>query len=156
MSVRGGLFAGWQIRTGLLLVAVSVLAGCGESRQARPTGKVKGIVTYKGKPVTVGSVYFYGSDNQACSAPLKEDGSYDATGVPLGLVQIAVVTPPAPAGIAKAAKDAPQGKRFGRGKPIVAPSQDVVSVPAQYSIPGKSGLTLNVSQGTQSFDIKLP
>jgi hypothetical protein len=110
-------------------------------------------VTYKGAVLTSGKVTFYGPNNRAASAPIREDGSYEATNVPLGPVKVTVDTPPPPPPeVVKAAK---QGKRrFERGNPITLP-ENTVSIPKKYSNPEQSGFSLTVIEGSQPFDIDL-
>jgi hypothetical protein len=140
----------------LLVLFGLAIAGCGGSRGGirGPTGAVSGTVTYKNKPVPNGTVTFYGPEDQAVSVPLGEDGSYDAPQVPVGPATVAITTPPDSSVLEKVAKQAPGGKRFGVGNPIVAP-QNVVPVPTKYGNPSLSGLRFTVSEGKQTYDIKL-
>jgi hypothetical protein len=64
------------------------LAGCGSG-----TGAVTGRVTFRGKAVESGSVVLMGADNKLVSGPLDAEGRYALNGVPLGTVQVAVVSP---------------------------------------------------------------
>src|SRR6516165_11835660 len=75
-----------------LVLVLLTLAGCGSG-----TGAVMGRVTFRGKPVVSGSVVMLGADNKLVSTPLDAEGRYAVNGVPLGTVQVAVVSPnPAP------------------------------------------------------------
>jgi hypothetical protein len=141
----------WYAKAGLLVLLLAI-SGCGRSRP--PGGTVTGTVTYKGEPVPAGQVSFIAVDGKSAMAHLDEEGNYEATDVPLGKVSVTVTTPPPAAGIENAAKNAPKGKRFGVGNPIVAPGK-IVSVPGKYSDPAKSGYSTTVTEGTQTFNIDL-
>ena len=86
---HGGVWL--SIRCSLVLVLL-ILAGCDSG-----TGAVTGRVTFRGKPVVSGAVVMIGADNKLVSSPLNAEGRYAVDGVPLGTVQVAVVSPnPAP------------------------------------------------------------
>jgi len=134
----------------LLLLALGwSLPGCGHKH---PTATVSGTVKYKGELVQAGMVVFYGSDNQAASAPISPEGTYTATGVPVGDVKITVTTPRPAAELKKAAKQNKQ--RFGKGNPYPE-SVDTVTVPDKYGDPAKSPLSLTVKEGPQPYDIEM-
>jgi hypothetical protein len=150
MSREGGKLSGCRAKAGLVLLLGSMLSGCGGGREA---ATVSGTVTYKGKPLPAGKVSFWGPNDQIASALIAEDGSYEATDVPLGLVKIAVSTPPPPPPeIEKAAREGK--RRFGKGKLLTAPINTIV-IPEKYSSPAKSGLSLTVTEGSQPFSIEL-
>lgn len=150
MSARHGVLAGLQTKAWLVLLLLLPISGCGKGR---PSGTVTGTVTYKGAPLTAGKVTFYGPKNQTATAAINEDGRYEATDVPLGLVKVAVETPPPPP--PEAVKAAKQGKRrFGVGNPITLP-ENTVSIPKKYNNPEISGYSLTVKEGSQPFDIDL-
>jgi len=65
----------------LLVATAGLLAGCGRSGSAG--NSVAGSVTYKGNPVTGGTMLFHGKD-KPYPATLGPDGSYTCQGVPLG------------------------------------------------------------------------
>ncbi len=150
MSMRRGTSSGWQARAGLLLLFVLPISGCGGGP---PSGTVTGTVTFKGAPLTTGRVIFYGANNQTAIAQIGEDGNYEAIKVPLGLVKVAVDTPPPPS--RETVKAAKTGKRrFERGVPISLP-ENTVSIPAKYGNPELSGFSLTVKEGSQPYDIAL-
>jgi hypothetical protein len=150
MEVPGGGFSGGRARMWLVVVLLSAIPGCGSGKA---TATVTGTVTYQGKPLPAGKVSFFGLDGQVASGLIGEDGSYEITNVPLGLVKVAVSTPlPPPPEIIKAAKEGK--RRFGKGNPITVDS-NTVSIPAKYSEPAKSGLSLTVTEGSQPYVIEL-
>src|SRR5215467_11553492 len=71
----------------VLLLLLPVLAGCGGKR----TGFVTGKVTFKGQPVTSGSVTFYGEDGRVDSGQLSIEGNYTIAQAPRGVVKVTVV-----------------------------------------------------------------
>src|SRR5262245_18593678 len=88
MVLQYGARARGFSRVALLVPFVAALTGC-----SRPKATVTGNVTYRGQPVPVGTVAFFGPDGRVASAPLGPDGAYQATGVPLGQVTVTVTTP---------------------------------------------------------------
>ncbi len=67
------------------LVVALLLAGCGGDPSKPKLGKVSGTVTYKGQPVTSGTVRFTpdaskgGETGQVASGQIESDGSYELT-----------------------------------------------------------------------------
>lgn len=146
MAGRYGLTRDW-LRVVTLVVLVFLLAGCN-----RPKGIVTGKVTYNGEVVPSGTVAFYGKDDEVSSAPIGPDGTYEATKVPLGEVKVSVTTPPPPDPTApERLKKNPMIMERG----ITIKQEKVVSVPRKYNLPGTSGISLTVTQGSQPFDITL-
>jgi hypothetical protein len=144
-----GLFTSRYARAALFVVLLLAISAC----RGRAKGTVTGTVKYQGLVVPSGKVIFYGPGDESASAAIREDGSYEAKGVPVGAVRVAVVTGLAPADTQqKGAK--PMKNRFGKGNPLPS-SSNAVSVPAKYGDPGKSGLSLNVIEGSQQFNIDL-
>jgi hypothetical protein len=106
-------------------------------------------VSYQGTPLPAGNVIFYGPDNQVANAPIKADGTYKATDVPLGAVKVAVTTP---APTSQRMDKALTKMKKGHGASAEAPT---VSLPVKYRDPAQSGLALTVTGGSQPFDIEL-
>jgi hypothetical protein len=137
-----------------------VVAGCSR------TGQVSGKVYYQNKPLPGGTVQFFpegkGGD---FSSPIKEDGSYSVSKLPPGPAKISVFStssnPMAMVGgrgpAAQGMKQAEEMRKKARGDAgsNPAPSNQGVAVPPKYSDPEKSNLKLDVTGGSQSFDIKL-
>lgn len=133
----------------ILLALACALSGCS---QGKPTATVSGTVKYKGELVPAGKVTFFGSGNQAATAPIAPDGTYTATEVPLGSVKVTVNTPRPTAELKKAAKQ--MKRRFGKGNEFPETS-DAVSVPDKYGDPVKSPLSITVKEGSQPYDIEM-
>ena len=104
--------------------------GCGHRH-----GQVSGTVTVDGMPLDYGIINFVAKDG-AASAPIL-DGAYEASGVPLGAVQIAVRALPRPVVAA----------------PAAAGSRPFAPLPERYLSPRDSGLSLEVRPGRQRHDV---
>lgn len=147
----------------LLLLPCGLLAGCKGSSQ----GTVSGTVSYKGQPVKGGTVSIIPSKGGALTSPIKEDGSYTISKVPVGPAKIAVETAsmrPPPKGAkargpyAKMPKDAiPPGVDPSKvpGAQHHNDASRYVPIPPQYSDPQKSGLSYDVARGNQQHPIDL-
>jgi hypothetical protein len=134
-----------------LLVAVvwlaGVTAGCGTKE--KPRGEVYGKVTVGGKPVTAGFVKFVpeAAGEEPVSSGLGPDGTYRATGIPLGRSKVAIetlmfkdLTPPPPA----------------IAKQLGGPRTKYVPIPDRYERTESSGLSVEVERGKKLFDIEIP
>ena len=142
------------------IIAVSFLllllsAGCEPN-----TGEVSGKVTYRRQPLPYGTILFYCSDQQIISRLIAPDGTFDVAGIPAGLVRIAIRTyPPIPPGFQIPQKLPPsRNAPILSRAPVVQPSGNTrqqVKIPRKYSNPDESGLVLEVSEGSQTFNIDL-
>lgn len=147
MSTQHGACARGLAPVALLALLLPALSGCHNAR-----GTLHGKVTFKGEAVPSGTIAFYGPGDQVANAALLPDGTYEATEVPLGEVKVAVTTPPPPdPKAAERLKNNPMVKERG----ITIKQEKVVSVPRKYNLPGTSGISLTVTQGSQTFDITL-
>jgi hypothetical protein len=140
------MFRQYRLGLSVCLAALALAAaGCGPS-QATVSGKV----TMQGKPVTAGTVLFVGGDNQIGTGKLDGEGRYVAPSVPMGSVKVAVQTlrPEQVTGAeANRPKDAP---------PLPSRLTNLVPVPQKYADPETSGLTCDVKQRQQEYNIDLP
>jgi hypothetical protein len=147
----------------------ALLSGCGVSRC-----DVSGTVKYQGKPVVCGAITFFGSDGIPVTAALKPDGGYEAKGVPVGSVQVAIhsLDPARPLnpeqgvdlggeGVDAAAdprvKKKPPGKRGDKSNwsnPEVDRSK-WFAIPPKYERPDLSGLIRELHKGTNQVDFDL-
>lgn len=144
---------------GLALFAAAILAfaGC-----AHPTGTVKGKVTYSGKVVKGGSITFVSTEGHpSVSGSIKEDGTYIVEKVPAGSAKVCVETEslnPAKRTSTKFTKygpppgqEGPEGFKSGGGED----TKNFVKIPASYSNPETTTLSLTVSSGEQEFNVEL-
>ncbi|MDB5312456.1 MAG: hypothetical protein JWO38_6658 [Gemmataceae bacterium] len=160
MSSRSTRF----LTAGMLVVLFCALVGgCGPDYKARAV--VKGKVTVGGKPLTSGTVMFYGNNNNiTSSAVIDTDGSYAMNDAPLGPVQVTVTVagmPPGP-GIKytpkKGLTDTESKNPSGEGESIPLMSKmpsTVVRIPDKFSKPETSGLTYTVEKGEHAHNIEL-
>jgi len=121
----------------LLVLAVLLVcpSGCGTG-----SGEVTGKVTFRGKPVTSGSVILYCPGNRIVRGVIGPDGSYSIPHVPAGEAAVAVRSPPVlPDGGYVNGETAPRGE----------------AIPINYGVPDESGLTIRVGRGRVVYDIEL-
>jgi hypothetical protein len=127
----------------VLLAAVAT--GCSENK----TGNVSGIVTFQGKPMPGGYIFFTnvaseGSVIAQKSGGIGEDGAYSVAKVPIGDVKITLQEP---AGALEANLPAKGGM------PRRAPPP--VTLPPQYKSVEQTDLKYTVTPGDQKHDIEL-
>jgi hypothetical protein len=164
-----------------LLPLVFLLAyGCSGAKQG-PAG-VSGKITYKGQPVTGGTIYFFPEGSgSSYSNGINEDGTYLVTDVPSGDCSVSIEALPDPGKdkgpvyggergeqAAKAAEEAKakhkdksgMGAGQGMGSPIPgggpsSPQGKYMKLPEKYADPKTSGLKANIKKGsnTQNFDL---
>ena len=160
----------WKLpRYGLLILCLGTLTGgCGTS-----PGQISGTVRYKDKPLSGGIVTFFPTSGQgAFNAPIQSDGSYTLYKAPAGKGKLAVKSAPDASSslnpmMQKMVQDIKSGKMQlspeareklppNVKKALESPSQkELVSIPASFGDPEKSGLELDVSGGKQTHDIEL-
>jgi hypothetical protein len=75
----------WLAASAVALGCVSMGLGCGGRTEKPPMGRVRGIVTYDGKPLNKGRITFTPvsgdgvSGGTSAMSPIESDGSYDLT-----------------------------------------------------------------------------
>jgi hypothetical protein len=154
-------FLAWPSRVIFVLALAPLLVGCSSK------GTLSGKVFYKGNPLPGGTVTFeqqFGAFNSA----IKDDGSYQVTGLEPGPATITVSSPDPPASPppGKSSMEASVEKAKSRkveippevakhlGDPDAA-RRRYMSIPSKYKDPKQSGLTYTVKGGSQSYDIQL-
>jgi len=128
--------------------ALTFLAGCTGGGAASVTGKV----TYRGKPLTTGTVYLAGPDGVQAASAINPDGTYQMFAVAAGPVKIGVISLKPQPVRGRPAKQA-------AGAPPPAPPPDVtgwVEIPEKHADPLTSGLTTDLKSGANEYDIELP
>lgn len=141
----------------LTLPAVS-LTGCG--RGNKNTLTVSGKVTYKGVPVSGGTISLYpvGSGNFA-KGIINADGSFTFASVPPGDKRVAIETESIRGMNMDYAEAAKRNHHPGSAKD--APPKPTDSgvkfrpLPAKYKNPGTSGLSWDVKPGTETKEFNL-
>src|SRR5262245_53423972 len=146
---------------GLLLLT----SGCGPDYKARAV--VKGKVTLGGKkPLTTGTVMFYGKDGMTASATIDPDGNYEMNDAPLGECKVTVSVTALPRDPSVMARlkgkgpKAPEGPKNPENPGPELPAaarvpKEVVPIDEKYSSPGTSGLSFTVQKGEQTYNIDL-
>ncbi len=140
----------------LLPLAVAVaLVGC--SANKAPSAKATGKVTYKGQPVTGGSMQFFPKEGGSYSAVLKSDGTYQATQLPTGEMTVTVETEsanknremPSYGGKKTMSSPPPPGVKLGGGDNVY------VKIPHKYADPKTSDLKVTIKSGNNPHDFEL-
>ncbi len=141
-------FARRAARPGLLALLLVGLAGCAGGK-----ADVSGKVTYKGKPVTSGSVIMIGSDDAILYGTISPDGTYTVTGVTPGLVKIGVSSPN-PADESEPPPDNGRGPP-GPKKPKAAPPKGWMKLPPEFAQPDTSKLSATLNPGANTHNVEL-
>ncbi|NBU75961.1 MAG: hypothetical protein EBS30_12185 [Planctomycetes bacterium] len=130
----------------VLLTSMFFVSGCGGDSAGPKVGTMTGKITYKGAPLSNGTVQVFSADGRGGSGPITADGTYTA----LGDVTITVkVLASAMTGMKPVAR--PPGTPAMPGESDKPP----VTIPANYGDKAKSGLTFTIKSGTQTNNIDL-
>jgi hypothetical protein len=144
-EIRGGGQT-MTLRFCLFSVVGLCAAGCNFG-----TASVSGHVTYRGRPLTTGTVYVARSDGVQVPATIGADGLYHFDSLPAGPVKIGVVSlKPDVAGFTPT-KQAARGVRVATADP-----SGWFEIPESYADPLKSGLSLDLNHGPNERNIELP
>jgi len=136
-----------DVRTSLavLLAVLCTIAAPGCTEKLK-TGKVKGKVTFKGQPVTEGSVTFLNlTEGGTAGADLKSDGTFDCGEVVAG-EYVVVVNPP------MVMVDTDPGKT-----PPSPEEKNMPNIPRKFRAQGSTTLKAKVEMGGNhdfTFDMK--
>jgi len=125
------------VTTGLLLFT---MAGCSKGeKDLGPSGGVSGTITFKGKPVQEGTVFFEDSSKGlGGKAPISPPGAFKSTmDLPQGKYKVTVLPLPP--------KDA-------SGQSLASEAADI---PRKYHNAKTSGLTIDISPGANNLKIEL-
>src|SRR5262245_48999922 len=72
-----------------LLGSIALTAGCGPKEKPLNYGKIKGTVTWNGKPLDHGTVIFQHLEGPATEARINPDGTYETNAV-VGETKVAI------------------------------------------------------------------
>lgn len=129
------------------VAGVLVAAGCSGRSDRPPLAKVRGTVTYQGKPLAAGTLVFEvpgkrQAQGKIVDGKIAEAGTYALDdGVPLGTARIAVfATEPAPP------KPSASGPGMDLGKSLI---------PSKYNDPSTSGLMWKIEAGQNNLSLNL-
>jgi hypothetical protein len=127
----------------LALTAVLGAAGCAGGEKP---ASVSGHVTYKGKPVTSGTVVLVTSDGKVSDpGAVQPDGSYKIAHSPTGTLKVAFDNPPPHASSgAKLPANDPENKANAEEAAHYVPT------PPKYKDAQQSGLTVQIKRGQNS------
>ena len=135
------------VRSFVLLSIAALAAGCGPSGNEKPTAVVRGKITYRGKPLELGTVMFI-PDNMGPTAmgAIKKDGTYELStyhegdGATIGTHKVSIACKEEQTNFEGNAA-ATDGKRL---------------IPDKYFQEVTSGLTADVKAGQENtFDFNL-
>jgi len=167
-----------KVQLGLFgTLAFVLVAGCTGGR-TQSFGKISGKVTYKGQPVKAGNVVFHSDSQGNFSGPLLIDGTYEVADVPPGAMTVTVEneflnpdkkTPNYPGRMpggqgGKAEKmdlERMKGEKANMTPGGFGPMSKeemaarYVKIPAKYTDPKGTPLTVTISAGRQSHDFEL-
>lgn len=150
------------VKARLLLILPLVLLpglGCGKKNPDR-AAQVSGSVTYKGNPVTAGTVNFHTSEGVAISCNITPDGTYLGTQLPIGELTVTIETESAN----KNRKVPAYGAGRAGGGPATSPRPDsappvqegaYVKIPDKYGKKASSGLKVTLEPGKQTHNFEL-
>jgi hypothetical protein len=138
----------------LLGLAMWCALGCGA-----PRSRVHGVVRFQGKALTAGTVGLVASDNQTHLAPIGKDGHYEIDGVARGQVKVSIQVPffrvqpkwqPD-----KGGPDNSEKAKDDQGVREMPPQGPIVPLPEHYSDANRSGLSFQLTQPDQEYNIDL-
>lgn len=146
-----------------LLVGLAIgLLGCSGENPQLPSASLKGVVRYKGKLVTGGTIRLFGKDpggHSFAEGRISGDGVYSVANAPLGSVKVVVDTTAArfdPRPMMAMAKE--KGASIDESKLNLpqGPPMKYVEIDPKYSDPRKTPVEITVAKGENEQDIDLP
>jgi hypothetical protein len=159
-----GLFTMRHLLLGLTTaLSLVLISGCSRSNPSAPSN-ISGTVTYKGSPVSGGSITFKSPDLGFYSSALGEDGSYQIIDMPTGPMVVTVETESINPNRKKIEYGGGKGdKQYAErmmmekkmGAPIGQGNAKYVKIPAKYNDANTSPLNITIERGSQSktFDL---
>jgi hypothetical protein len=111
-------------------------------RAPRPGGErasVRGLVTFRGKPLTMGWVIFHSKDGREFAGVITPEGRYSISDVPVGPAQVTVATRP------MQIMTREEHEMYQKAPPL----------PPQYSTVTMTNLRVEVAKGETTFDFDL-
>jgi hypothetical protein len=142
----------------VVVLATSAISGCNDV----PRSRIHGVVKFQGKPLTNASIIFIASDNKTYLTSLKEDGSFELSGVAQGLVKVSIqqslpkVAPrPDPTSSAGSKAGVVDEKARATRPPAPAAKDNGPRLPELYTDPEKSGLSFELKELDQEWSVDL-
>jgi len=150
-----GFSSGYLCLT-ILAVATVTISGCtgDDGGYSGATGKVSGTVTLDGNPVAANVSFLNTEMGYSASGAADSNGSYSLSSkgsseIPVGKYQVAVTAPPAKEMTPEEAMEASLKSEDGSVPAVES------AIPAKYNSPGGSGLTFEVKEGDNNFEVKM-
>lgn len=145
-----------------LITCLPLIAGCGAEG---PAGHVTGTVSYKGEPISNGTIVFEVPEARPATGKIVDGQIVDSTSeepgirVPVGTAKIAVFASEAPV-------ESSNQEASGEQTPAVDPGGDVDMsaymgmgaeslIPPHYNDPESSGLTFEFEEGENTISLDL-
>jgi hypothetical protein len=125
-----------MLRRGVPLILMATLVGCGDGRVKLPTARVTGTVSYRGKPLSFGTIVFCHPSGQAAGASLAANGTFELAAFQ-GQNQVAV----------ECYKGQENGKFKGRPGGAIWREPGSSLIPERYGELTTSGLAFEVKPG---------
>ena len=126
----------------LCILVLATIPGCGGPSGPPPTAQVTGSVTFGGKPVTTGEIWFVATDKgYSANGPIDSSGKFNITeNLPPADYKV-FITPP------RITKPPMPGD--------VAPAATPLGIPDRYQVESMSGLTATIKAGPNTKDFPL-
>lgn len=139
-----------QKLTAMALLSAFCASGCSKN-----TATLSGRVTMRGVPLTSGSVVVFCSDQQICRGVIDTDGRYTIPDIPRGICRVTVQTKNGiPTGL-RTPQRLPPNIEAPSLPASVLPQEKGIVIPARYTIPDESKLTVNIDDSNVIYDIDL-
>lgn len=129
-----------MLRTGLYLtVCLTILAGCGDGKAK--LGKVTGTVSYKGSPISTGTIVFHPEEGRSASAEIVAGEITDVTtyeandGVPIGKHKVTVTA----------------AEKTGEGTTAIVKN----AIPEKYGSLKTTDLEVEITSGENTVELDL-
>lgn len=138
------------------------LLGCGGGKPQRTPASVKGVVRYKGKPITGGTIRLVSKENGGSAfamGPINGDGTFRVSNAPLGSVKVVVDTSTARFDVRPMIEKAKaQGAPIEESKMNLpqGPPIKYMEIDGKYSDPRKTTVEITIVEGENQRDIDLP
>ncbi|MDG2390286.1 MAG: hypothetical protein P8M30_13315 [Planctomycetaceae bacterium] len=144
------------VKASFFVVSAIFLAGCGgDTGYSGPTGTVSGTITLDDQPVAANLTFMNSIDGFTASGVADGSGKFSLqsngeTAIPVGKYQVGVTAAADgpemdPEAAMKASMESEDGSAGGSDS----------AIPTKYASPAGSGLSFEVKEGDNSFEVKM-